>query len=93
MFYNALHYKEGLQINVFEKKMSYYLFTNIYSSVTTSQYLFMDGLVDCYEIILFILMQCRQPGLVTHSHHFGFHVHLSVILPLDEMSHHLTQIR
>ena len=35
--------------------MFYYLFTNIYSSVTTSQYLFMDGLVDCYEIILFIL--------------------------------------
>jgi hypothetical protein len=34
--------------------MSYYLFTNIYSSVT-SQYLFIDGLVDCYEMILFIL--------------------------------------
>ena len=56
LFYNVLHYKEGFQINVFEeKKMSYYLFTNIYSSVTTSQYLFMDGLVDCYEMILFIL--------------------------------------
>ena len=54
LFYNALHYKEGFQISVFENKMSYYLFTNIYSSVT-SQYLFMDGLVDCYEIILFIL--------------------------------------
>jgi hypothetical protein len=51
----TFYYKEGFQINVFEKKMFYYLFTNIYSSVTTSQYLFMDGLVDCYEIILFIL--------------------------------------
>ena len=45
------------------------------------------------KLFYLYLVQCRQPDLVTHSRHFEFHVHLSVILPLDGTSHHLTQIR